>query len=167
MRKLVLIAAALFCLTTASSRTNAAVVVYDLTLTPVIGSAGGFGTLQLSDAFNPVFQNISPFTTTPNVDLFTITVGGKTFDFTDSFINIRVINGVFTNFRTAGAQSGQRVRKHWHGLHLLRFSHADGRDRPNLGHRAYQRGRSRARDLGHDDPGLRNSRRAGLSAEPR
>ena len=106
MRKLVLIAAALFCLTAASSRSDAAVIVYDLTLTPVIGSAGGYGTLQLSDAFNPVFQNISPLTTTPNVDLFTITVGGRTFDFTDSFINIRVINGVFTNFRTAGVQSG-------------------------------------------------------------
>jgi hypothetical protein len=97
MRKLLLIAATSLFLALAP-RADAAVITYDLTLTPTSGGVSGFGTLVFSEPFNPSFQNIGPSTTVPNVDLFTITIGGQTFDLTNSFTNIQVINGAFTSF---------------------------------------------------------------------
>ena len=101
MRRILLVALTFLSLTFISKAN--AVVIYDLALT---GSVSGTGELQLSAPIDLVFQNFSPATLAPHVDLFKIVIGGQTFDLTSSFTNLQFIGGALWNVGVFAVQSG-------------------------------------------------------------
>lgn len=90
------IVAAIFAVALLAVPARAAVVIYDLTLTPITGAEAGNGVLWLDGPINLAIQNFGPGPDS-RVDLFTITLGGHTFDLTGTFQNIQFIGGALWN----------------------------------------------------------------------
>jgi hypothetical protein len=87
----------MFALTTPSQ----ASVIYDLTLTGNTGfMISGAGTLQLSGPINTAVTSLPDAIDGPVVELFTVTLAGHTFDFTNSFANILFLANQLSSVET-------------------------------------------------------------------